>query len=117
MSMCRCGHKHQNLGQIVVTPCLELDCPCTEFRPVGNTATKPVIRKWTVERVKAELPNVVVLFNGVHHDAELAGSRCDYPLLIIPAVLDGRLIPHSFVGDWQEVVDSLNANLPLDILP
>lgn len=114
-SACKCGHNHQvsAIGNI----CLELDCPCTEFRPVGNTATKPAIRKWTVERVKAELPNVVVLFNGVHHDAELAGSRCDYPLLIIPAVLDGQLIPHSFVGDWQEIADSLNANLPLDILP
>lgn len=60
---------------------------------------------WTIARVKDELPDVPVLYQGKVYKGQLRGRKMDFPRVYF--VVDGK---HAFDAEWswQTIVDCLN---------
>lgn len=61
---------------------------------------------WTIERVKAEMPEVKALYNGEIFLARIAGRQLDFPSLVIWK--DGSAMSAEFA--WETIVHCLNTD-------
>ncbi len=69
--------------------------------------------KWTVGRVKEELPEVTVLANGVRRYGKLTGRRLPFARVYYVTPVGGYEVPTVTEFAWITVANALNAGRAL----